>query len=352
MHASSRRPAAARLSAVVLSIGAAFGAAAQLAPPASTTGAHYIEPSASTLPAADERIGALLTRSLADDAIVQKLGPRTWWVHKTFYNALFYVGDRGVLVFDAPQYRTAAILKGIRQVTDKPITAVVYSHFHADHIADVQVLLDDAARSGVKPRLIASTQTAAKMKRLSSSLPLPTETVRWPAGSFRFEGLTVQLHGFSPAFHTDDHAAWLLQGQRVLHAPDLVNGDQLPFLGFAISETAVNLPANLREARALPWDWLSGGHGNVATRADLDLYLRYFADLRAALKTSSEQIDYFSFVDPAKANSHADFTAAWQAAVIDAAVEALRPQYGSFYGYTANTRANARLVLQILDSYL
>lgn len=340
------------LAAAALLLATAAGAQAPLPPPASTTGARYVEPSTTTLPQPDERVGSLLIRSLGNAAIVQKLGPRTWWAHKTFYNALFYVGDQGVLVFDAPQYRTEAILKGIRTVTDKPITAIVYSHFHADHIADVQLLLDDARRSGAKPRLIATTQTASKMKRLGSTLPLPTETVRWPDGSFRFENLQVQVHGFTHAFHTDDHSAWLLKGQGVLHAPDLLNGDQLPFLGFAISEIAVNLPANLRQVGAMKWDWLSGGHGNVATRADLDLYLRYFADLRAALKKASEEIDYFSFVDPAKANNHAEFTAGWQAAVVDAAVEALRPQYGSFYGYTANTRANARFVLQVLDSYL
>jgi glyoxylase-like metal-dependent hydrolase (beta-lactamase superfamily II) len=201
--------------ACVLALAAlALSAHAQtpLPAPASTTGASYVEPSTTAVPAADQRVGNLLQRGLADNAVVQKLGPRTWWVHKTFYNALFYVGDKGVLVFDAPAYRTPAILKAIRTVTDKPVTAIVYSHFHADHIGDAKVLLDDAAKSGVKPRIIATAQTAAKMVRLGSQLPRPTETVAWPDGSFRFEGLRVRVSGFAPGFHTDDHSAWLLEG--------------------------------------------------------------------------------------------------------------------------------------------
>ena len=29
--------------------------------------------------------------------------------------------------------------------------------------------------------------------------------------------------------YTDDHSAWLLVNERVLHAPDLLNADQPPF---------------------------------------------------------------------------------------------------------------------------
>lgn len=327
-------------------------AADSLPAPASTVGAKYVAPSINKILKRGERVDNLLTRGLDDAATVQKIGKNTYWVHKTFYNALFYVGKEGVLVFDAPQYRSKAMLQGIRSVTNKPITAIVYSHFHADHIADIQVLLDDAKKQGVTPRLIASQQTVDKMKRLNSSLPLPNEVIDWPKSSFNFEGLDVEMTGFEHAFHTDDHSAWLLKQERVLHSPDLINGDQLPFLGFAISENAYNLPDNLKIAQSLDWDWLSGGHGNVASKKDIELYEIYYNDLKAALSKASNTIDYFAYVDPSKQNNHADFTANWQKAVVKQAVETLRPKYGQYYGFDANTPANAKLVLEILDSYM
>lgn len=39
----------------------------------------------------------------------------------------------------------------------------------------------------------------------------------------------MELHGFEWAAHTDDHAAWLLPQERIIHSSDLINPDQPPF---------------------------------------------------------------------------------------------------------------------------
>ena len=98
------------------------------------------------------------------------------------------------------------------------MTAIVYSHNHADHIIGTAEILAAARAADVKNvRVIASTQTDTKMKLLQTSLPAPTETVAWPNGSFEFEGLTVRLNGFTRAAHTDDAAALLLVQEKVVH---------------------------------------------------------------------------------------------------------------------------------------
>ena len=57
-------------------------------------------------------------------------------------NAVFVVTDRGVVVFDAggsPAMGQAIVTK-VRSVTDQPITHVVISHWHGDHMRGLQAI--------------------------------------------------------------------------------------------------------------------------------------------------------------------------------------------------------------------
>ena len=245
--------------------------------PPSTVNATYVDPSSATPLKIGDKVSHLFKRNMTQPYILQRLTKRTYWVQHQNYAALFYVGDKGVLLFDAPEGAGDAIIKAVAEVSKLPITAVVMSHDHADHIADAHVLIDAAAKTKTKLRLIASKATADKMVLLKSGHPKPTETVAWPHGSFKFEGLTVELHGFAHPAHADDHAAWLLRGEKVVHLPDLVNPDQPPFWAWAAAESFVYYESNLDELGKLEWDYLSGGHGNIGSR-DLTssiLTLRY-----------------------------------------------------------------------------
>ena len=74
------------------------------------------------------------------------------------------------------------------------------------------------------------------------------------------------MHRFAKPAHTDDHSVWLLKEEKIAHNPDLLNPDQLPMLGFAVSETVVYHAANLREVAALDWTHFVGVHGNVGSK--------------------------------------------------------------------------------------
>lgn len=58
----------------------------------------------------------------------------TYFVHDEFEHMVFFVTDGGVVVYDAKPDVTPHVLKVIPQVTDKPITHVIYSHHHRDHV--------------------------------------------------------------------------------------------------------------------------------------------------------------------------------------------------------------------------
>ncbi len=162
--------------------------------PVSTTGAEYVEPSATELIKPGQRVSHLFPRAVMEEFVLQRVTERVWWVTRQFYGSLFYVGKRGVLLFDSFLGGADATLAAIASVTSLPVTAVVYSHFHADHVGGSRRLFELLAAA--PPRVIASKNTAIWMSRFRSYLPRPTDVLDWPSGAVRFEDVTVRLAGF------------------------------------------------------------------------------------------------------------------------------------------------------------
>lgn len=56
-----------------------------------------------------------------------------YWLVSNGYQTMFLVTNEGVIVVDAPQPIGERYIQAIREVTDKPITYMIYSHHHPDH---------------------------------------------------------------------------------------------------------------------------------------------------------------------------------------------------------------------------
>lgn len=318
----------------------------------STVNATYVVPSATEPLAPGAKVGEYFRLNVTSPYFLQRLTQRTYFFGGGFYTTTFYVGDKGVLALDPPELQGNNLLRAIADVTNLPVTAIAYSHNHADHMIGAPELLEAASVAGVdRVRIIASTETAAKMKLLKSSMPAPTETVAWPAGSFEFEGLTVQLNGFIRAAHTDDAAALLLVAEKVVHLPDLVNPDEPPFRNFAASENYVYYRSNVNELGALDWTHLVGGHGNVGSQDDIRFYNTFLDDLEAAVANAMATTKFAESVDIGKHDNHAELMVTWMAELTAKATDALRPKYGRFYGFEISTRANAEMVALSMVSY-
>lgn len=244
--------------------------------PLSITAAEYVEPSAEMTLRRGQRVSHLFPRSVMEEYVLQRLTERTYWFSRHFYCTLFYVGNRGVLLLDPPLGAADSLVQAIRSVTSLPVTAICYSHFHADHIGGARKLVTSLAAS---PRVIASEHTAVWMERFGSDLPRPTDVLRWPDGGIEFEGVTLRLHGLPRPGHAPDHAVFLLAEERIGHSADLINIDQLPFGGFAGQDPLVLFKPNLQFARDLEFDWFSGGHGNIGEKSDFDFYLGYLDEV-------------------------------------------------------------------------
>ncbi|KAF2799639.1 metallo-beta-lactamase domain protein [Melanomma pulvis-pyrius CBS 109.77] len=308
----------------------------------STVNATYIEPSAKTLLMTGQKIIDIFTQNVTKPYILQRLTERCYFFGGGFYTTLFYVGDEGVLLFDPVENQGTNILKAIKEVTPLPVTAIVYSHNHADHICSTPDILKETSND---VRIIASEATITKMKLLDCKFPTPTEVVQWPTGALKFESVTVQLYGFEHAAHTDDASAWLLVEEEVCHCPDLINGDQPPFWRFGTAENYVYFQRNVEELGKLAWKHATLGHGNVGSKEDVKFVLEFLADLDAAVKQAMGAVSFAVVGNMSKYTNHAALMMTWQKAIRDNVMEVLRPKYGKTYGFEVSTPANIEMVI-------
>ncbi|WP_423268003.1 MBL fold metallo-hydrolase [Escherichia coli] len=316
----------------------------------STVNASYVEPSAEKIISPSDKLNNLFERNMSQPYILQKIGERTYYVQRYFYSTTFYVGEKGVLLFDAPEGRGKYLLQAIRDVTPLPVTALVYSHYHVDHIGDSPFWNDEAKKEGVNLRIIASKATAEKMQFMNSRLPVATQVLSKKDDQFKFEKQTIELHRFVKAGHTDDHSVWLLKQEKVAHSPDLLNPDQLPMMGFAVSDTLVYHDSNLRQVEMLDWKYFIGGHGNIGSHDDFKFQRQFLNDLRDTTIKVRKEESFGKFMNKT-ANNHADFARAQREAIIKKVTEVLRPKYGHMYGYDASMPANIEMAIRLVGSY-
>ena len=65
---------------------------------------------------------------------VDEIADGIYWLSGSHYQTMFLTTGEGVIAIDAPQPIGQSYLEAIQEVTDEPITHVVYSHAHNDHI--------------------------------------------------------------------------------------------------------------------------------------------------------------------------------------------------------------------------
>jgi glyoxylase-like metal-dependent hydrolase (beta-lactamase superfamily II) len=101
---------------------------------------------------------------------------------RSIYGTVFFVGDNGVLIFDTLEGVYDNVTKAVAAVTEKPIVAAVYPHYHADHIGDIAKYVASAKQRGVNLRIIASLKTK-QPGRVIVGVRRPLKSVRLAAGT-------------------------------------------------------------------------------------------------------------------------------------------------------------------------
>ena len=126
-----------------------------------------------------------------------------YWVTEGMYQCAFMVTGQGVIAIDAPPSIGDRVTKAIRSVTDEPVTHVVYSHSHGDHIGTTDQFPDDAVRIG-------HTETGKWLDRLRDPRRKPPDITFEDSYTLEVGGQTLQLD-----YRGGNHAL----GNIFIHAP-------------------------------------------------------------------------------------------------------------------------------------
>src|SRR5678815_3563535 len=170
------------------------------------------------------------------------------------YQSMFMVYETGVVVVDAPPAFAQYILKAIDEVTSKPITHLIYSHSHIDHIGGTRSLNLDK-----KTIIIAQEETRRLLLRArDSNRPVPTLSFK-DKYTLKVGTQTLELSYHGNA-HEPGNIFIYAPAQRVLMVVDIIFPGWMPWRRFALAQDIPGYFAQVEEIRTLEWDTLVGGH--------------------------------------------------------------------------------------------
>ena len=221
-----------------------------------------------------------------------------YWVTEGFYQVMFLVTGEGVIVVDAPPTMGAGVVNAIAEVTDQPITHVIYSHTHADHIAAAGQYPADAT-------YIAHADTAAQLEQsLQNELwgaftgggPVPLPTVTFDdTYTLELGGQVLELSTPSVISHEPGNIFVYAPAQNVLLHIDVVFPGWSPFKDLAQAEDVPGYLAVHDEILAFGADTIITGHvGRLGTNADVELNKEYMGAIAAASSNALQSTDFLA----------------------------------------------------------
>lgn len=228
-------------------------------------------------------------RGVAIDAqkgyVSEQIRGGLYWITNGADQAAFLVASTGVIVIDAPPALAAAITESIRAVTDLPITHLIYSHYHADHIGGASSLSSTAiviAHSATRTALLA----AADPRR-----PVPTVTFD-DTYDLTVGDQTLKLRYAGPG-HVPGNIFIYAPAQRTLILIDIVWPGWVPFLALGQATDIGGYRAAIDLAIGYEFDTFIGGHvGRYGNKNDVAQTKAYVDDIfgEAASSLSSVSI--------------------------------------------------------------
>jgi glyoxylase-like metal-dependent hydrolase (beta-lactamase superfamily II) len=248
--------------------------------------------------------------------IAQQVSASAWYVqgesalgsvaNRNFIsNAGFIETPAGVVVIDAlgsPQLARELIAE-VRRRTGKPVTHVILTHYHADHIYGLQEFKRAGAkiiaqRHGLeylnsdtaRLRLEASRNDLAPWIDADTHLVPADEWIDGPR-ELVVGGVKLLLQPVGPA-HTPEDLVVFLPAEKVLFAGDIVFRGRLPFVGQADSRHWV---AALNTVLGYDAKVIVPGHGPMsdAPRQDIELTRDYLLYLRETMGRAARNMDPF-----------------------------------------------------------
>ena len=266
--------------------------------------------------------------------VVEELRPNLYWVGDGAYMMMFLTTGKGVIVVDAPPTLGERIFQAIDEVTNEPVTHLVYTHAHGDHIGAANLF-----PRGVE--IIAHAETKRLLKRETECAdclddrPLPTTTFE------RRYLLTVGRQRLLLDYRGPNHQpgnifVYALR-QRVLMLVDVIYPGWVPFQNLALAQDVPGFLDAYDQALAYPFDFFIGGHvTRPGTRRDVEIQREYIRSIVTNCRNALNSVDRPAFVG--ELGEQIGFDNPWQLfsiytdAIAQAATEATLAEWGGRLG--------------------
>lgn len=214
---------------------------------------------------------------------LQEIKPGVYVVSAGGYNSMFLVTREGVVVVDAPPAIGDKIFAAVSEVSDRPITHLIYSHAHKDHIGAAN-LFQNVTR-------IAHNETARVLnERNDPNRPVPdmnfTREMNLPIGD---QVLQLQYPG---PYHQQGNIFVYLPEHKVLMAVDHVVPGGVPWKHLTNTPDVPALINSIDQALALDFDVFVPGHGQTGTKQDTLVQQEYVADLRENAMAAINEVNF------------------------------------------------------------
>jgi glyoxylase-like metal-dependent hydrolase (beta-lactamase superfamily II) len=248
--------------------------------------------------------------------VAQQVAPSAWYVegvsalgspaNQNFIsNAAFVITPAGVVVIDALGSPALAerLLAQIARITPQPVTHLIVTHYHADHIYGLQTFRARGVRvlAHQAARLYLNSDTAQLRLQASRSELAPwideetrlVQADEWLAGDrdLTVGGVRFEIRAVGPA-HTPEDLVVYLPSEKVLFAGDLVFRSRIPYVGQADSRHWI-----LALEKLLGFDAVVvvPGHGPLSQQARQDMQLTrdYLVYLRKSMGQAAVNLEPF-----------------------------------------------------------
>jgi glyoxylase-like metal-dependent hydrolase (beta-lactamase superfamily II) len=219
-------------------------------------------------------------------AEIQKLKDNLYMIIGGGGNTAAYIAANGVVLVDTKNPGWGqAILDKVKTVTNKPVTHIINTHTHGDHVGSNEFF-------PASVEVVAQANTATNMTKMSNfadaakkfALPDKTFTDRMTV----LGGAdAIDLYYFGPG-HTNGDAFVVFRGPRTMHAGDIFARKGTPLLdmnnggsGLKIADTLAKAAAEIKGV-----DSIITGHSTVMNWADLREYSEFNRAFAAAVQSS------------------------------------------------------------------
>src|SRR5258708_4548045 len=209
-------------------------------------------------------------------------------------NVTVIVAKTSVIVVDAKQTEPGAkdLLAEIAKVTPKPVKTAIITHSDGDHVnglaafpPGMKIIAHENNKKEQETALAAGGRGAPPADRL------PNQVVTKTKEALTIDGVKLELYHFAPA-HTSGDLVVFLPDQKVVSTGDLIvtnRADDNPNIHFEKNGSTEGWLGCVKGMIALNADTYVTGHGDLATKADLQRQLAGTTERRNKIAAGAKQ---------------------------------------------------------------